>query len=181
MSTAFDRGRAYERNIRKITARMLKFDVQRDKQSGAGIHKQDIRDRYGELPIFIECKDQKTTKLKEWWREADSKSSYGQAPIVVFPDNEENLCVMRYTDLLQMIRESMDWRETTGELRQPVKLEPMIMISTLPKIVREKTQRGAQTCRNGHISDEWGYCMQRDCKYARGYKVKRVKDKGSWS
>lgn len=129
MSEAFDRGRAFENKVQKITRQKLHMDIKRDRQSGAGIHKADVRDRYNELPIFIECKDHQTIKPKEWWREADAKSSYGQAPVVVFPDNEEVLCVMRYTDLLQLVKEIADWKETAEDLREP---EPMIRTEHTP-------------------------------------------------
>lgn len=78
MSDASVRGKSFELHVRKITNRLSGLDVKRDKQSGTGVHKQDIRDRYNELPIFIECKDQKTLKPKEWWRIADGESSVGQ-------------------------------------------------------------------------------------------------------
>jgi hypothetical protein len=202
MSEAFDRGRAFEIKVQKITRQKLHMDIRRDKQSGAGIHKQDIRDRYNELPIFIECKDHQTIKPKEWWREADAKSNYGQAPVVVFPDNEEVLCVMRYTDLLQLVKEVADWKETAEDLRQPIEPMPKTAIlkgfgaadgtevrldsrgtqhsknigtDELGRVIAKKTERGAKQCRNGHLSDEWGYCQQLDCKYSRGYRPPKVK------
>jgi len=185
MSESFDRGRAFENKVRKIMSQKLQLEIKRDKQSGAGIHKQDIRDRYNDLPLFIECKDHETIKPKEWWREADAKSSYGQAPVVVFPDNEEVLCVMRFTDLLQIVRESMDWKDEADSLRAPTYTLPPITgmsektegstVKELEPVVEKKIERGATTCRNGHIADQWGYCMQLDCKYSRGYRTKKVK------
>ena len=203
MSEAFDRGRSFENKVRKIMSSKLQLNIKRDKQSGAGIHKQDIRDQYGQLPLFIECKDHKTTKLKEWWREADGKSNYGQAPVVVFPDNEEVLCVMRFEDLLNIVRESMDWQKSSEEYRtgiDPAKpgddrsvevvtrfergkgskvilvdgRDPLARID-LTEPVEQKKASGAKTCRNGHIADQYGYCMQKDCKYSRGYRPPKVK------
>lgn len=181
MSDAFDRGRSFEVKVQKITRQKLHMDIRRDKQSGAGIHKQDVRDRYNELPIFIECKDHETIKPKAWWREADAKSNYGQAPVVVFPDNEEVLCVMRYTDLLQLVKEVADWKETAEDLQTPDLAtipppSPKVDIPDIIPAVEKKIEHGAHTCRNGHIADEYGYCMQLDCKFSRGYKPKKVKN-----
>lgn len=173
MSESFDRGRAFENKVRKIMSSKLQLEIKRDKQSGAGIHKMDIRDRFGELPLFIECKDHKTTKLKEWWREADGKSNFGQAPVVVFPDNEEVLCVMRFEDLLNIVRESMDWKNTADDLRKPETIkviEHRMSDEEIREAVERKKAAGSRQCRNGHIADEYGYCMQLDCKYSRGYR-----------
>ena len=179
MSISSERGRSFEIKVQKITRQKLHLDIKRDPRSGAGIHKQDIRDRYNELPVFIECKDHETIKPKAWWREANAKSNYGQAPIVVFPDDDEVLCVMRYTDLLNFIKEAADWKQEADDLRQPVpnpqwkpsKLET----EQIETAVEAKIDRGANTCRAGHISDEHGYCMQKDCQYRRGYVKKKSK------
>lgn len=183
MSESFDRGRNFENKVRKIMSQKLQLEIKRDKQSGAGIHKQDIRDRYNELPLFIECKDHETIKPKAWYREADAKSNYGQAAVVVFPDDEEVLCVMRFTDLLNLVREMMDWKQTADDLREPVdttfvpKKSPLENLHELNESIEKKKAGGAKECRNGHISDEYGYCTQLDCKYSRGYRAPKVKKK----
>lgn len=187
MSKSSERGLAFERLVRKITSRKLRLDIKRDKQSGAGIHKQDVRDRFDELPIFIECKDHATIKPKEWWRDADAKSGYGQAPVVVFPDNEEVLCVMRYSDVLELIKEARDWRETADNLRKPpeVTVHPSKLSKATKKsldnvasaILNDIDSRAPRLCRDGHITDSFGYCMHKGCRYARGYKAPKVKAK----
>lgn len=172
MSAASDRGKLYERRIRKITAKALKLDVKRDSRSGAGeLHKQDIRDRYGELPIFIECKDQEALSVKKEWRVTDGKSSYGQAPLVVFPDAEEDLVVMRYTDLLNFIREARDWQETAENLRKP----PLEALSEAIDRKKSLSDINLGTCREGHLAPSDGYCLQKGCKWSRGYKAKKEK------
>lgn len=123
MSEASDRGKSYELKIQKTTSRILKLEVKRDPRSGGGDwHKEDIRDRYGELPISVEIKNQEALKLKEWWRDANDKASVGQAPIVVFPMDSEDLCIMRYTDLLNIVKEMFDWRLTAEDLQKPIAL-----------------------------------------------------------
>lgn len=196
MSESFDKGRNYERKIQKITSKILHLDVKRDSRSGAGLHKADVRDRYNELPIFIECKDQKTLKLKEWWNDADNKSSHGQAPIVVFPYETtaglEDLACMRYTDLLQLIREMMDWKETADDYRQNGIMDQSTTVrNDIPKTVSGEPVKQAEEfakqaasqkpkiklCRNEHIADDYGYCQIKDCKFRRGYKPKKEKKK----
>lgn len=186
MSKSSERGRAFEVKVQKITRQKLHIDVKRDSRSGAGLHKQDVRDRYNELPVFIECKDHETIKPKAWWREANAKASYGQAPIVVFPDDEEVLCVMRYTDLLQFIKEAADWKEIADDMRNtpapaPVKRkvseEEKVknITENVQPVVDDKVSRGGNVCRAGHLADEHGYCMQKDCQYRRGYVKKKSK------
>lgn len=139
------RGLDFERRIEKVTRRLLRLDIKRDRQSGAGLNKADIRDRYRQMPIFIECKDQATLKLKEWWREANGKAVVGQSAVVVFPLETEDLAVIRYSDLLQLIREGMDWRESLERSR--------------------KTNKGQ--CPNGHLL-VGEYCLWKGCQYGRG-------------
>jgi hypothetical protein len=180
----------FEMKVAKMTTKILHLEVKRDSRSGAGLHKQDARDRYNLLPISIECKDHAVLNVKQAWREADAKSSYGQAPVVVFPDDSETLCVMRYSDMLQFIKEMMDWKETAEDLRttplpvpnprwEPSKLETQpgsVRIKPdVEPLIEKKIERGSNTCRAGHIADEWGYCSQKDCQYRRGYVKKKVK------
>lgn len=181
MSKSSERGLAFEQVVRKLTSSKLNLEIKRDKQSGAGIHKQDIRDRFGELPIFIECKDHQTIKPKEWWRDANGKSSYGQAPVVVFPDNEEVLCVMRYSDLLNLIKEGIDWRKTADTARN-MEVDTVGVVrhrisdEDLAAAAKNKVTAGAKTCRNGHLTiDAFGYCQGKGCRYSRGYKAPKEK------
>lgn len=176
MSLSSERGRSFEVRVQKLTKRILKLDVKRDKQSGAGTHRQDIRDRFNEIPLFIECKDQETIKPKEWWRIANAKASYGQAPIVVFPDNEEILCVIRYSDVLQIIKESDDYRKTLEENRISYTTDSKGKIfPDLNNVVIEKISTGTGTCGYGHIADETGHCLTKKCPYSRGYRKPKEK------
>lgn len=118
MSESSQRGKLFERKVQKMTSKLLQLEVKRDSRSGAGdTHKADVRDRFAEIPLFIECKDQEKANIKADWRKANGQASYGQAPVVVFPDNEEVLCTMRYSDLLQIIKESSDYRKSYELLR----------------------------------------------------------------
>lgn len=195
MSESSERGKSYELKIAKITRQKLRLEVKRDGRSGAGdLHKEDLRDRYNEIPLAVECKNQETLKIKEWWRDADDKSSFGQMPAVVFPMETEDLVTMRYTDLLQLLREMMDYKEEVADLRKPPRLitsdnapveinpksEKSVIITKTAAEAAEQVQRVAakrttRLCAGGHIADENGYCMQKGCKFRRGYK--RPKEK----
>lgn len=179
MSESSRRGRDFEIKVQNLTSRILKLVVKRDKQSGSGLHKQDVRDQYNQVPLFIECKDQETLKPKEWWRVANAKASYGQAPVVVFPDNEEILCVMRYSDLLNFIAEGNDWHETAeSERRNGVGVTRHAMSNAeIAEAIERKKAGSVKQCKNGHIADEYGYCNTKGCKYSRGYKPPKDRKK----
>lgn len=199
MSESSDRGKNYEIKIAKLTSKKLRLEVKRDGRSGAGeFHKEDLRDRYNEIPLAIECKNQETMNLKGWWRDADAKASFGQMPAVVFPMDTEDLVVLRYTDVLQLIREMMDYKEEAADLRKPVSrslIHDSVMevhqhlSPSLPpgiaktaeevaaQIERIAENRTAVTCRDGHIANEYHQCMQKGCKYSRGYKAPKEKKK----
>jgi hypothetical protein len=184
--------------IQKTTSRILKLEVKRDPRSGAGDwHKEDIRDRYGELPISVEIKNQESLKLKEWWRDANDKASVGQAPIVVFPMDSEDLCIMRYTDLLNIVKEMFDWRLTAEDLTKPVQATSMKIvvdeaagipdevfdelnkkIPATARVIKTPADAAAavatlpgRRCRNGHIvPDGYDKCQWKGCPYSATYK-----------
>ena len=178
MSEAFDRGRDWERSVFKIMSKMLRIPVKRDSKSGAGLHKADGRDQFSLVPLFVECKDQEKLNLKTDWRIASSKASVGFAPVVVFPDQDKMLCVMDFKSLLNIVRESMDWQETAETLRQP---DQQAATSSPSTTTTQSQIAGAlavdKFCPSGHIVGQWNYCLQVGCKYSRGYRVPKGKDK----
>lgn len=200
MSTSSERGKTYEIKIRKITERKLRLEVARDSRSGAGwVHKADIRDRYNEIPLSIEIKDQETLKPKEWFRDAADKASFNQMPAVVFPMDTEDLVLMRYTDVLQLIREMMDYKEEIADLRNPAQMpsgkrdwqgqgdragddpgdnfsvaKPIkTAAQAAEQIQRVAAKRTTLLCPAGHIADESRRCQWKGCKYNRTYKAKK--------
>lgn len=189
MSEASERGKSYEVKVQKLTARKLGLEVKRDSRSGAGaFHKEDIRDRYGELPLSIEVKNQATLKLKEWFRDAADKASVGQAPVVVFPMDEDDLAVIRYGDLLNIVKEMFDWRVTAEDLQKPLPAPAEIVESKLAglphPIVKDAAGVAEQVkalparnyCPNGHaVPDGRGKCLAKYCQFSATYK--KPKDK----
>jgi len=191
MSESFDRGRIFERRVASILRSKLGVRVQRDKRSGAGIHKADILDYYQEIPLHLEVKDQETLKIKEWFRQADATASFNQVATLVFAMDEEILCTLRFSDLVNFLVEIADQKAEIDDLRRPIMVnikqnedgtvgqanlsKPAVITIPLKSFVGEKIDRGAQTCKDGHISDQWGYCLQAKCKYSRGYKPPKGK------
>lgn len=179
MSESSVKGKTLERKIASILRSKLGVKVDRDKRSGAGINKSDINDYWRELPIFIEAKNQKTIKIKEFFRQAERGSSVGQAPTVVFDvDGEEVLACLRFSDLVNFLVEIKDYQTTIAELRQPIVVTAPR--SSFPlKVTRgsKELTPGPVTCREGHLSDQFGYCNQLTCKYSRGYRPPKGKKK----
>lgn len=194
MSESSQRGKLFELKVARILRSKLGARVQRDSRSGAGINKSDISDYYMEIPMHLELKDQETVKPKEWFRQADAAASFNQAPVVVFNADEEVLSIIRFSDLVNFVREIADQKAEIDDLRAPIPLQPApvdprllaeAQLATAPKpvvlppdttlAVNKKKAQGVITCREGHIADQWGYCQQLKCKYSRGYKPPKAK------
>lgn len=189
MSEAFDRGRDTEREVAALIRKKLNVHVQRDKQSGAGTSKSDIRDYYQEIPLFIECKDQETLKVKEWMRQTIEGASFNQTPTLVFRMDTDLMAVVPFSNLLDLLlevaelraenddlRKPLDFPIATVSARQPLSPKTAKALAEVGRAVTKQIERGAKSCRNGHIADEWGYCQQLDCKFSRGYKPRKEKN-----
>lgn len=195
MSDASKRGKDFELMVAKILRSKLKAKVTRDSRSGAGHNKADISDFYNDLPLHIECKAQETVKIKEWFEQAAGTAPTFHAPTVVFQADSEVLATLRLTDLVNFLVEIADLRAEVADLRTPIppsqakiigeqqeanrriikeaEKEPIVKGGKKP--ANERMNNRIYFCRAGHVSDQWGYCNQKDCKFSRGYKVKKGK------
>lgn len=196
MSISSERGKDFEQLVAKMIRSKLAAKVMRDRRSGAGNNKSDISDYYGQIPLSIECKDQDTVKIKEWFTQADQASSFNQVPTVVFHADSEILATLRFSDLLNFLVEIADQKAEIDDLREPVRITTNV--TSLPiqlgrkdsmeiNVEHKNGERiiqivgpGAdrQYCKNGHIADDYGYCMQLSCKYSRGYRKPKAKKSG---
>jgi len=63
------------------------------------------------FPFGVECKAQERIALPEWWRQcAANAEAEGLAPLLVFKRNrEEPLAVLRWEDLLALLRHDHRW------------------------------------------------------------------------
>ena len=74
-------------------------------QSGCDLYLSPAaRERF---PFGVECKAQETISLPAWWKQCESNASkVGLIPLLVFKRNrEEPLAVMRWEDLLALLRQ----------------------------------------------------------------------------
>lgn len=203
MSAAFDRGRDAEREVAALMRRKLGARVVRDKQSGAGINKSDISDYFGETRLAVEVKDQQTLKIKEWMRQAQAAASAGQIPTLAFRMESDLMACIPFDELLNLLAEIKDLRKEVNTLRTPMPVDEGVrkLANTFrpdsrnvvvaarafgkqaaAKLAAEaagkKIARGATTCRNGHLTDDFGYCLQNKCPFSRGYKAPKAKAYG---
>lgn len=153
MSVASERGRNFELKIARIIRKKLGSRVARDSRSGAGYNKSDLSNYYKDIPFFIECKDQSTLKIKEWFRDVDNKAQGLEIPTLVFKADENILATLRLEDLLNLLAELKDSSEK----------------------IKSLTRSTSGFCNNGHVADTFGYCVWKKCKFSRGYKEKKGK------
>ena len=183
MSDSSDRGKHFELKVASILRRKLGAKVTRDRRSGAGVNKADISDYYQSIPLHLELKDQETLKIKEWFRQADASASFSQAPTVVFAMDEEILCCLRFSDLVNFMVELADQRAEIDDLRRPIAPVSTNDPRKMPKsqlialIEKKSIEPKTKFCRNDHIADQFGYCIQTACPYSRGYKKPKAKKK----
>lgn len=183
MSIASQKGRNFEHDVAKMIRSKLAAKITRDSRSGAGTNKSDISDYFNDIPLSIECKNQETVKIKEWFLQADAASSFNRVPTVVFHADSEILATLRFSELLNFLVEIADQKAEIDDLRKPIEImqhpSPGMSPVVTARIVRESPQKTAtRLCRNGHIADENGYCQQKDCKFRRGYVSPKAKKKG---
>jgi hypothetical protein len=151
MSEASHRGKSFEREVAKLLRSKLGVRVERDKRSGAGVNKADITNYYSDLPLHLELKDQETLKIKEWYRQCKAGATALHFPTLVFRADDEILACLSLADLVNLLVEVKEQRAEIVDLRAPVN----------------------DTCKNGHITQGLPFCLQRDCKYSRGYRAKK--------
>lgn len=184
MGIAKDKGNAYENKIAGIIRKKTGMRAVRDKRSGAAWHRRS--DISTDVPgIHIECKAHETVKVKEFFRQADDGASFTQKPVVVFPMDDDDLTIMRFTDVLDLIIEIEDLRAELEDWKAPVS-----NLQTTPPVFAEVSDRVAKKmvrvertiisnaprfCRTGHIAGDDNKCMIKGCPYMRGAKKKKEK------
>jgi len=184
VSVASQKGKRLEQLVAKMIRSKLGARVTRDKRSGAGdTTKTDIKDWYRETDFDIEVKDQETIKLKEWMRQAIGNASYSRIATLVLRMDEEIIAAVKFEDLLNMAVELRDARAELADLRRPD--NPVTPLdargvelagnASIGKVVSRAVKRGSETCRNGHLADTWGYCLQLGCKFSRAYRQPKSK------
>lgn len=170
-----------EKEVAAILRKKLGARVTRDKQSGAGTLKQDIRDWHSDTPFSIEAKDHKTLAVKQWMRQAIEAASFHQIPTLVFRSDDEILACVRFADLVNLAVEIRDLQVQLDDLRRPPAIDPPQLqpnqgvLIKLREQAQSKIDRGVKTDREGHITDGYGYCNQKGCKFNRSYKAPKAR------
>ncbi|NHW45920.1 hypothetical protein HAV21_03280 [Paenarthrobacter sp. MSM-2-10-13] len=177
MSVSSEKGVSLENEVAKILKKKLGARVSRDKRSGASSHqKMDLTDYFQDTPLDIECKNHKTIKIKEWFRQALAGASFSRIPTVVFQADDELLATVRFTDLVDLIAETQQTREEVKRLSAPITI-PKPLSNEIDHLATKAAASGSyKTCRNGHIiSDGQLKCLAKGCQFSAGYKPKKEK------
>lgn len=189
MSDAYDKGKSYEQHIAQLVRRKADKGALRNRGSHANWHRRS--DIFTNLPIHIEAKHHENVRIKEWVEQAEAAKSYTQTAIVAFRIDEQDYACLQFDDLLNLFVQIADLQAEVEDLREPVstvKFAPNVeglkntkpikasnlKMNTAPA-VEMKIERGAKVCKNGHLVDQYGYCLQTGCKYSRGYRAPKGK------
>lgn len=195
MSLNSDKGRNYETHVAGIVRRKVGSGM-RNAGSHANWHRRS--DIYTELPIHLEAKHHENVRIKEWMEQAEAAKSFSQTAVVAFRIEEEDYACLKLTDLLDLFVQIADQKLEIDDLRSPVAVdhtqktgaENRVETAKDPaRVAKEaedmaararnaKVERGSAVCKNGHLVDAYGFCMQKDCKYRRGYKPPKAKKEG---
>lgn len=166
--TNYTKGKDWEMAVAKVSRGALDKAAKRNTSSHRGVRRSDI---YNELGLHIEAKDQANIKLKEWYKQARSAAALGKTPIVVWNMEGEMMATLRYSDLLNFLVEIADLEAKNQDLHKGWAVNPADEPDTFVDV------DDMRVCRAGHLADTFGYCLQRDCKFSRTYKVKKERKK----
>ncbi|WP_160665083.1 putative PDDEXK endonuclease [Pseudarthrobacter sp. ATCC 49987] len=177
MSVSSDKGVSLEKQVAKLLQRKLGARVSRDKRSGAGSHqKMDLSDWYQDTPLDIECKNHKTIKLREWWKQTVSGASFNRIPTLVFQADDEVLATVRFSDLVDLIAESQQHRVEIKRLKEPVLMTGNGIVIDPADIKPGVIRSTWSECRGGNmVSPGEKKCLVKTCTYCSNKKVKKEK------
>lgn len=109
------KGRKFQQQIRQDLVDRLGIDPGDILSTGMG---QSGCDLYlspaarAQFPFAVECKAQERIALPEWWQQCTrNAAAEGLTPLLVFRRNREDaLAVLRWTDLLSLLRHDHRWQ-----------------------------------------------------------------------
>lgn len=197
--TAYEKGKSYEQHVAKLLRRKIDKGAMRNK----GSHASDVRrsDVFTNLPLHIEAKHHESIRLKDWIKQAEGAKSAYQTAVVAFRMDEEDYACLKLNDLLDLFVQILDNQTEIEYLRKPVQMQnsdktPESSVGKLSnnahvaddaeqavaRARKAKVDSGSAICRNGHLTDNYGYCMDKHCVYRRGgYKANKKREgKKSW-
>lgn len=190
-----DKGRAYEMHIAKVVRRKVDKGAMRNAGSHANWNRRS--DVFTNLPIHLECKHHENVRVKEWVEQAEAAKSFNQTAVVAFRVDEEDYAVLKFDELLSLFVQIADQQMEIDDLRAPVETITELAAMTPQDVkkandaakVRKELQPAidklvaakkhvTKSCRAGHLADDFGYCLQKGCKYTRNYKPPKAKKNG---
>lgn len=186
MGEAYDKGKVYEQHISKLIRKKADKGSMRNRSSHVkdGAYRSDV---FTNLPIHVECKHHDTVRIKEWMEQAEAASSFGETAVVAFRIDENDYACLNFNDLLDLFVQIADQQAEIADLHAPVE-SIIIKPSKVAEMARheatalsqkaidaKKQQEPIKMCKGGHITDSYGYCMQKGCKYNRTYKPPKAK------
>lgn len=185
VGSAYDKGKAYELHIAKLVRKKADKGSMRNRGSHtASTHDADV---FTNLPIHIEAKHHENVRIKDWMEQAEAAASFHQTAVVAFRIDDKDYAALNFEDLLNLFVQIAQMQAEIDDLRAPV--EHVVMkpakaaeiarheatALSQKAVAKKKSENTVKFCKNGHIVDDFGYCMQKGCKYNRTYKPPKVK------
>lgn len=180
MAEAYDKGKAYELHVSKLIRRKIDKGSMRNRSSHTGgTRRSDI---FTNLPIHVEAKHHENVRVKEWVEQAEAAKSFSETAVVAFRIDDKDYACLDFNALLDLFVQIADQQLEIEDLRQPVTPAPIstkkaaeIARHEATALANKAVERKSETKavrydKNGHIVDDFGYCMQKGCKYNRTYK-----------
>lgn len=186
MAETYDKGKAYELHVAKLVRRKADKGSMRNRGSHTnGTYRSDI---YTSLPIHLEAKHHENVRIKEWMAQAESAKAFHETAVVAFAIDGNDYACLNLNDLLDLFVQIADQQREIQDLHAPqpaqeaVTRKPVHGIKTVEEAAQAagkaaKKKESLKYCRGGHICDDYGYCMQKGCKYSRGYNAKAAAKK----
>lgn len=185
MGEAYNKGKAYELHIAKLVRKKADKGSMRNRGSHtASTHDADV---FTNLPIHIEAKHHENVRIKDWMEQAEAASSFHQTAVVAFRIDDKDYAALNFEDLLNLFVQIAQMQAEIDDLRAPVEhvvIKPAkaaemarheAVALSQKAVEKKKAQPSIKYDKNGHIVDEYGYCMQKGCKYNRNYRPPKVK------
>lgn len=180
MAEAYEKGKAYELHISKLIRRKADKGSMRNRSSHTGgTRRSDI---FTDLPIHVEAKHHESVRIKEWMEQAEAAKHSFQTAVVAFKIDDRDYACMDFNAVLDLFVQIADQQAEIEDLRSPVE-HVVVKPAKAAEIARHEATAMAQKAvaakkqqstikydKNGHIVDDYGYCMQKGCKFNRTYK-----------